>query len=317
MCGALRVVAAAALVAALGWILVELAPGRVAERAAEAAGLVTAGQVEGAEARRAVVEHTEARLGLDAPLAARLGATLAGIARLDFGRSWRGDRPVAALVAETLPVTALLVALALVLAAVAGVAAAVAGARRPGSRADALVAGLAALFLATPPVWLALIAARSLAHGHPLAVFPAAGLSPAGAVLPILCLAAVPAAAIARHGRAALIDALAQPWAQAALARGLDRGQLARRHALRIAAPALVSLAPILVGYGLAAALVVERVFAIRGLGEVVLEAAAVGDAPVVIGAAVVTAVIVAATAALSDAAAAWADPRLRGGERV
>lgn len=311
-----RVAVAAAIVAALGWLLVELAPGSVAERAAEAAGLVTAGQVEGAAARQAVVDRAAARFDLDAPWPARLARRVAGLARLDLGRSWRGDRPVASLLAEVAAVTALLIAAALALALVAGLAAAVAGARRPGCRRDALCAGLAALALATPPVWLALLAARTLAHGHPLSLFPAAGLSPAGAVLPILCLAAVPAAVIARHGRAALLEALGEPWAQAARARGLDRARLAGRHALRVAAPSLLALAPALVGYGLAAALVVERVFGIRGLGEVVLEAAAVGDAPVVIGAAVVTAAAVALCSALADAAARWADPRLRGGRR-
>lgn len=308
-----RCALAAALVATLAWTLVELAPGATAERAAEAAGLLRGDELADPAARRAIVAEVEAAHRLDRPLGARVLRYLGGAALGDLGASWRGSEPVTSLLARAGPATALACALALALAIAAGIAAAVLATRRRGRPVDAALAALAALALATPPVWLALVLARLLTRGAPWALFPAAGLESASAlVLPVVALAAVPAAVIARHGRAALLGATRAPWAVAARARGVGEARLVGRHALRVAAPTLCALAPALVGYLLGAALVVERVFAIRGLGALTLDAAAAGDAPVVVGVAVVAAAAVALTSVLADAAAAWADPRAR-----
>src|SRR5690606_7357931 len=138
----------------------------------------------------------------------------------------------------------------------------------------------AAIALAIPVAWLGILL-LDLAGGR------------SSAPLAMAALAAAPAFALARHGRAALLEASAEPWATAARARGVSAGRLFAVHALRRAAADLAPLLPVLVGALLGASLVVERLFGIHGLGAQLAGAAATGDAPVLVAAAGAAALLV------------------------
>ena len=298
--GLARAAGAVVLVVLLAWLLVEAAPGEPGEKVARAAGVLPAddGAVPAA-ARQELLDRLAARHGMDGGLLARMAGRLGDLARLDLGRSWRTGQPARAEAASALGPTAVHAGGALLLSVLLGLALAIASAWRAGRRLDRALGALAALVLAVPVAWLGIL------------LLDAAGGQPSSR-LAILALAAAPAFALARHGRAALLEATAEPWAIAARARGVSAARLVAVHALRRAAAELAPLLPVLVGALLGASLVVERLFGIHGLGAQLAAAAASGDAPVLVACAAAAALLVALASLAGDLLARWADPRRR-----
>src|SRR5690606_11110884 len=120
------------------------------------------------------------------------------------GRSWRDGRPGTRVLAEALPPTLARVALVLLVAAVAGIAAACWSGVAPGSGADRALRLAAAVGLAVPPAWGALLVIGLWWRGG--------GTTGSGALASVLVLAAVPPALFARHGRALLFGAHGAPF---------------------------------------------------------------------------------------------------------
>lgn len=301
---ALIVVLATAVVA---WLMAEAAPGSVAERAARTAGVLPGDDTAAPHVRQQIIDRVADDFELGGSTLSRLGGYIGGLVTFDFGRSWRDGAAVRPQLTSTTAATLARVLLALLLAVLVGVLAAVAAARRPGSTLDVALATAAALTVALPPVWVAILLLRSFAAGQPWAWFPLDG----GWLLPVFTLSLVPAFVIARHLRGALIERAAEPWAVAAVARGVSRERVIRVHALRVATPALLPILVTLLAYLLGTSLVVEEVFGIRGLGHLVVDASTRGDAPVVVGASVVVAALLATTSAIIEAVRPLIDPRI------
>ncbi|RMH40091.1 MAG: ABC transporter permease subunit [Deltaproteobacteria bacterium] len=308
-----RMTAVVVAVAVVALACVDLAPGSPAERAALAAGLLPSGDRAPPDARAAIVRQVARARGLDRPWWRRAAAYVAGLAVLDLGGSWRDGRPVRELVAPALARTLALALAALAVALAVGLAAGAVAAARGGAAARA-VAAIAAVAVAVPPAWLAIALLRALCYGRPFAWLPTGGLANGGAVLPVITLAFAPAFAVARYARAAVRDQLDAPWAVAARARGVPPARLVGVHALRAAGAPLSAAAVNAFVYLIGASVVVERAFGVRGLGGLIVDASARGDAPVVVGAAVATAAAIAAAATAGDAARRWLDPRQRRG---
>ena len=297
---AVRVIAAAVAVSLVAQLLIAASPGRAGERAARAAGVLPPGdsRIPGA-VREQLIAEVEARHGLDRPLASRMAASVARMATGDLGRSWRDARSVSAIAAAGAARTLPLILVALVLAAAAGIGVAGWLARRRGVPA-ALTGAAISLALVTPPVWLALM----------LLGLGTGAFEPA---LAALALAVLPAGLIARHAGAVLDRTLAAPWAIAARARGVPESRLVGRYGLREIGAEIAPLASPLAGYLLGAAMVVETVFGIRGIGAELAASAGRGDAPVVVGLSVVCALVVALAGVAGQIIQRRCDPRLRG----
>lgn len=311
----LRVVVTVLLVAAVASMLAESAPGSAAERAAAAAGVVAPDDARvPAALRRAVVDDVARDRGATGSAGERVWASVRGAPTLDFGTSWIDRRPVRAHLRRTAPPTLELVLLSLVVALALGIGVALVAARRPGSAGDALLGAAAAVAVSLPPVWLGLLLLRTLAAGEPWRWFPIDGMNGvAGLVLPVVTLALVPAFVVARHARAELVAARNAPWAVAARARGCSEWRVLARHALRAQAGALAPLLVALTAYLLGASVVVERLFGLGGLGSALLDAAGRGDQPVIVGASVVYALVIALASAAVDLGRRALDPRAGG----
>ena len=308
MRAAARAIGVLIAVAVVAWVCAEAAPGTAGERAARAAGLLPTDDKSVSEETRAeIVAEVEDELGLDRSFPSRLGSYLVGLVTLDMGRSWRDGEPVRTRVGEAMAPTLALIFAALLLTLAIGIGAALVAVERRGG-ADLLVSAAAATVIALPTVWIAILALRTFAFGSPWRWFPVAGIG----VLPVVALAIVPAFILARYARAGMLERLGEPWATAVLARGATRRRLVYVHALRVAASGLVSVSVTLVAYLLGATLVIERVFSIRGIGALVLDAAARGDAPVVVGVAVAIGALLAVVSLSADAVRRALDPRLR-----
>jgi oligopeptide transport system permease protein len=256
-----------------------------------------------------------AAYGLDRPLLEQIGRYLWRLAHGDFGPSlvYR-DFTVTDLVAQGLPVSLTLGALALVLALALGISAGLFAAARAGSRWDrALMLGMTLLTalpsFVTGPL---LVLVFALWAGW----LPVSGWGdgdPAHLLLPVIALALPVAGAIAKLSRAGLAETLGQDHIRTARARGLKPSRLLLRHALR---PALVPVAsyvgPAAAGL-LTGAVVIETVFALPGLGRYFVQGALNRDYPLVLAVVILYAGLIILFNLVADVIYGWLDPRIRG----
>lgn len=270
----------------------------------------------GGRASTAQLAELRAGAGLERPAWQRYLDWLAGLARGDPGTSLISDRPVADLVAQRLPATAVLAAVALALTVPLMLALGWLAARGPRLVRPA-TAGLVVTGAALPLVVLAagLVALLSGVLGWlpPVSLLPADAsplTAPALLVLPVLSLALPSAAYGAGLLRGAVADAATRPHVADAELRGVPRWQLAARHLLPfVLAPATRVLA-VVAGALIASTAVVETLFGYAGLGELLVGAVATRDVPVVQCVALLAAAVVLAGLLVADVVAAFTDER-------
>lgn len=273
----------------------------------------------GPEAPESAVAALRADLGLDRPLVWQFtswaGAALTG----DLGRSYVTDQPVGAEIRARAPRTLSLVGASMLLACMLGLGMGAVAAMFPGSWLDRTIQLLTSLFQATPGFWLGilLVTVFSLSLGW----LPATGyVSPqqsvagwlASILLPALALGLPSTASICRQLRSSLIGQLGEEYARTALAQGFHRVYVTLRHALRNAMGPAITIIGFQAVVKLSTIVVIERVFAIEGLGVLALDAVFRGDTPVLLGSVMTFALIVIVINACVDMAYGWVNPRRR-----
>jgi oligopeptide transport system permease protein len=231
-----------------------------------------------------IEENIRHRYRLDLPLYEQYFYELSQVARLDFGMSLRLlDFDVNRIIAQGLPVSAALGVFALAYAVTLGLSAGIVSALYRGSLADRLLMALATVGIAVPSFVIAGLAIILLVFHFP--VFPAAGWGTLRQlILPAICLGTLYAAEIARIARTGMLDALSQDYVRTARAKGLSPLAVALRHALPGAMLPVVSfLGPAIAGI-LTGSVVIERIFAIPGLGWHFVQAALQRDYTLAMG---------------------------------
>ena len=259
-----------------------------------------------------VEQNLRAAYHLDEPLLAQYGRYLGMLTRGDLGPSFRQkDFSVNALVASGAPVSLGVGSLALLLAVAGGVGIGVRAGLAPGTWADRSLMGIANLGLALPSIVVAPVAV--LVFAVLLGWLPAGGIgSPAHFVLPPLTLALPFLAAIARLTRGSVVETLTEPHVRTALAKGVPRRRLLRRHVLPIAALPVVSFLGPAAAALLTGSVVVEQVFDLPGIGRYFVQGALNRDYTLVMGVVVVYAALILLFNLLVDLAYARLDPRIR-----
>jgi peptide/nickel transport system permease protein len=267
--------------------------------------------------------RTRAAHGLDRPLVERYGTWLARLSRLDLGTSLRYQQPAAPLVASRLANTLLLGVTAFVLASVAGVLAGlVTGSRPAGALATALrvtsTAGLSCppLLASLLLVWIAVTTGWAPVSGIESIDRASGWLARAADVLrhlivPALALALPFAAVVERVTAQAIAQALGDPSIRAARARGVPEAQLLRRHALRLGAAPILSVAGTLAGTILSGSFAVELVTSWPGLGRLTYDALLARDADLAAACAIAAALVLGVAVLAADVALAAIDPRV------
>lgn len=278
-----------------------------------------ASAILGMEATAADLEHLKEELGLNLPLYEQYARWVVGVLHGDLGRSYFMEESVGQAIAghfrPTLSLALFAELIALVLALPAGIYAAC----RRGRPADRIVMLLSLLALAVPSFILGLLLILLL--GVLLALFPIGGYAPLEEgllphlrylVLPALALGSTQAALIARMTRAAMAEVLDRNFIRTLVAKGMRGGNVVGVHALRNA------LFPILTAVGqsmaslLSGAIVVETVFNIPGLGQLLINSIARRDFAMIQGIVLVVTVICVLVNLLVDLLYGVADPRVR-----
>jgi peptide/nickel transport system permease protein len=273
-------------------------------------------------------QHLEELYGLDRPLPSQYAAWLGAAVRGDWGLSLSNQRPVAQVIGEALPATALLALTALAIEYLLAVPLGLWAARRAGGAADHLIRAVSLVVFSLPVFWLALMAV--LAFAYLLPIFPASSLHSPGAellapgarlldllrhlALPATVLGVAAAGGTARFVRNGLLDVLGQDYIRAARARGLSEARVMVVHALRNALAPLLQLLGVSLPVLLNGSLVIEVIFAWPGLGRVAFQAITARDYPVILATTTLTGLLVILGNLLADVLHAAADPRLRHG---
>ena len=268
-----------------------------------------------------------AAYGLDKPLPEQYVRYMTRLARGDLGESVFLSRPVLSVMKDALPNTILLMGTAIVLSFIIGVGIGMVQIARKGSLAERALTTGSLFFYSMPDFWLALVVLLVFAYWIP--IFPVGGIvdpvmypyyTPLERiadrlwhlVLPTLTLTALTAAGIARYQRSALLDVVSEDFVRTARAKGASERRVMTRHALRNAVLPVITLLGLSFPALLGGTVFVEKVYSWPGMGLVAVNALSTRDYPLVIGCAVVGAVMVSVGSMVADILYALADPRLR-----
>ncbi|MDR6906632.1 peptide/nickel transport system permease protein [Agromyces sp. 3263] len=272
----------------------------------------------GESATEAELAAKAAELGLDRPLIEQYLDWLADALQGDFGVSWFTSEPVTDMVSNRLPVTLSMVILAVLATAVISLVLGVTAAVRGGA-VDKVLQFVSVIGFSLPNFWVALMLVLVFAVN--LSVFPATGYVPFGddpgawalsLVLPVTALVVGGIASAAQQIRGAFLDVLEHDYVRTLEARGVRRSSLLLRHVLRNAAPpALTVLSLQFIGL-LGGAVVIERIFAVPGLGTLTVNSSIQGDVPAIMGIVVVLVILVVVVNLVIDLASAWISPKAR-----
>jgi peptide/nickel transport system permease protein len=262
--------------------------------------------------------------GLDQPVWAQYGHWVAGLFRGDLGISVTYGKPVLGVILERFPLTLELALLSMLIALCTGVPLGVLAATRNERPSDLVVRLFAMLGQSTPSFVIGLLIIFVLSVGFgvvptmgtftPLTVDPLANLGQL--IFPAITLGFAFAASVTRICRSAMLDVLSDDYVRTARSKGASQRRVVWRHALPNALIPVVTLSGVEFGYLLGGAVIVEQIFALPGLGRLVLDAITHRDYALVEGAVLFIAFNFLVVNLLVDLAYVGLDPRIRLGAR-
>jgi len=267
------------IVSILAFFLINLLPGDPA--------VVIAGDQAPPEAI-AAVRHN---LGLDRPLIEQLGIWFVHLAQGNFGQSLMLNQSVLSAMGERLPVTLSLALFSLIITLPIGIFAGAFAAYHRGSWIDSTIMTLALLGVSAPAFWIAILAI--ILFSVILRLFPTGGYVPfesdpvqwlRALVLPAAMLSLFQIGFLARMTRSAMLDVLSQDYIRTARAKGLSEWQTVAKHAFRNAVILIITAIGILLSTAIGGSVVIEQVFALPGVGRLVVQGILARDYPLVQG---------------------------------
>lgn len=237
---------------------------------------------EGASPQRiADIRH---QLGLDRPLAVQYVDYLGNLLHGNLGTSIRSNRPVLKEILVRLPTTAELAVASVFVTVIIGLGAGIVSAMRQGSWSDVLLMILALLGVSVPSFWIGLMLIYYFAVK--IQIFPVAGWGTwAHMVLPAITLGAGGAAIVARMSRASMLEVIRQDYVRTARAKGVKESVIIYKHALKNAIIPVITVVGLEFGALLGGTVLTESVFAINGVGRLIVDSISARDFPVVQGA--------------------------------
>jgi len=260
-----------------------------------------------AETRRMMIVH----MGLDQPVLTQFWHYVQGLVSGDMGISLYERRPVFDIYAERLPNTLTLFGYALVLAVVLGLPLGLVAALNRANAIGGAIMSIAFVGYATPNFVLAIL--MILVFSFNLHWLPSSGsMTPLHFVMPAIVLAAPMLAEIVRFTRNSMLDVLGQDYLRTARAKGLPEHVVVGKHALRNASIPVVTILGLQVAGMVARVVIVESVFATKGIGDLVVFAAIGRDYPVLQFGVILIALLVVASSLVVDSAYAALDPRVK-----
>jgi peptide/nickel transport system permease protein len=265
----------------------------------------------GESATSADREVLRQNLGLDEPLTIQFFQYVAKVAQGDLGVSIHSKKPIVDLLAERLPATMKLAALALIIAISIGVPLGIVAALKVDRWADNLATVLSLTVSAMPHFWLGPLLMMVFALW--LGLLPVSGMDAnTSIILPALTLGFGLAAILTRMTRASMLEVLHEDFIRTARAKGLPEKTVILKHALRAALLPIVTVLGLQLGSLLAGTVITETVFAWDGIGRLLVESIEKRDYPVTQACVLVIALTYVFVNLLTDIIYTRIDPRVR-----
>lgn len=267
-------------------------------------------QLLGDDATPEQIAAKEAEMGLDKPLLVRYADYMAGVLRLDFGRSWINGEEVLARFSNRLPNTLKLSTMAMLFAIGIGVPLGIGAAIKQYSLLDYGSMFVAMLLFSMPSFWLGTMC--QIFFCLTLKWLPTSGAdSWRHFILPMLILGANTMATMIRMSRTSMLDVIRQDYIRTAKAKGASSAQVITHHAMRNSLIPIVTQIGVSFAGTIAGAVVTENIFAIPGVGTMLINAVKSHDVPVVLGTVIFVAIIVGVINLVVDLFCAVIDPRI------
>jgi peptide/nickel transport system permease protein len=262
------------------------------------------------------VSELRAVWGLDKPIIAQYGIFLSQMLHGDLGYSYFYRQPALQLVLDRLPPELFLIGCVVVLTLVVGIPLAALAAMRRDGLADNLVRATMIAGLSVPAYWIGIILLLAFGIWFPILPVGGYGETLLGHMRSILLPAATVTLSMAplmiRALRASMIEALEADHVNMARSKGLAPFAVLRRHILRPALIPAVTVLGINIGLLIGGTVIVEFVFGIPGLGQLMITAISTRDYPTVVAVTLVFAVFVMIVNLATDVLVAYLDPRAR-----
>lgn len=261
------------------------------------------------------IEQVRHTMGLDRPVPEQYATWFSNMVRGDFGTSYTQNKSVALLMGNAFAVTVRLAGFAYLFALALGLAVGIVSAVCHGRAADRILMALSIFGISAPSFWVAIIIQIIFALN--LRWFPLSGVKTAAAfALPVIALGTRYAASIARVTRTSMLDVLNQDYMRTAEAKGLRKWSIVMVHGLRNALIPIITIAGTQLGDIFTGSILIESVFAMPGMGKLLLDAINARDLPLIEGGVMYIAIICVVVYLLVDILYAVVDPRIRlGGE--
>ncbi|HKY27190.1 MAG TPA: ABC transporter permease subunit [Pyrinomonadaceae bacterium] len=263
---------------------------------------------------RSIEKSIREKYGLDQPWYVQYGRTMKQVLSLDFGSSLRFEgQSVRSIIARSLPVSVTVGLLAYLLALVVGVTAGCIAALKQNTKWDYISMALAMVGISIPNFVLGPILVFYLSlYFYWLPPARWNGFWSTNVILPVLTLSAIYMAYIARLTRAGMLEVLRSDYIRTARAKGLSERAVVLRHALRGGIMPVVSFTGPALAFLLTGTVVVEKIYALPGLGNYFIQASLNRDEPLIIGIVAFISISLLLMNLLVDIAYAYLDPRIR-----
>jgi len=245
----------------------------------------------GESATKEQVAQLRDQLGLNQPLYMQYFEYVKNVATGDLGTSVRSGRPVAEEIFTRLPVTVELAFWSIIVTTVLGLLAGIISATKQYSISDISIMIVALLGVSLPNFWLGLMLILGFAVNFQ--IFPVSGWgSFMHVVLPAITLGTAGAAIVARMTRSSMLEVISQDYIRTAKAKGVKETYIVYKHALKNALIPVITVVGLQFGALLGGTVLTESVFAINGLGRLIIDAIRMRDLPVVQGSILVVSIL-------------------------
>ncbi|WP_127110536.1 ABC transporter permease [Pararhodobacter zhoushanensis] len=290
------------------FVAIRFVPGDIVNQQLSEAGAVTP----------ELLAQKRAEMGLDQPVLTQFAHWAAGVLHGDLGNSLWTGRPVSDQIRTAIVPTLQLSILAIAFGSVLGIGAGVAASLWIGTPGDVALRMASTVFLAVPQLWLGLLTLSGLAAiGYyiplpyrPFTTEPWANVQQV--IFPALALSLGVAAALSRLTRSAMLEVTGADFIRAARARGVTPGGIYVRHGLKNALIPVITLLGTQFGNLLSGTVIIERIFNIPGLGNLLFESVDNRDYPTIQAAVLTYGFITIVVNLLVDLSYGAVDPRIR-----
>lgn len=247
--------------------------------------------IAGESAQPEQIEQMRERLGLNDPIPVQYGKFLANIAQGDLGQSIRSNRPVLDEIKYRFWITFEIAVYSTILSVFLGLIAGIISAVRKYTVSDIVIMIVALFGLSMPNFWLGIMLIQFFSMK--LGVLPPSGWgTPQQVILPVITLGTAGAAIIARMTRSSMLEVIDQDYIRTARAKGVRERVVIYKHALKNALIPIVTVIGLEFGSLLGGTVLTETVFAINGMGKLIIEAIQARDFPVVQGTILIAALL-------------------------